>query len=128
MSRLQIAIVGILILAALGFWNYQRISDQKAVLLQSGFDISDRIGGSPELVLDTGRREIAIIGPDGSERFSFNELQHAEIGYDDHKDGSGYHYRIELSLTQQRHYKVHFGSEWEAQSALKRFLPLVKDR
>lgn len=127
MSRLQLVIIGILILAALGFWNYQRISNEKAVLLQSGFEISDRIGGSPELVLDSGRREIAIIGPDGAERFAFSEFQHAEIGYDEHEDRSRYHYRIELSFTQQRHSKVNFGSEWEAETALKRFLPLVKD-
>ncbi|TCK03149.1 hypothetical protein [Marinobacterium mangrovicola] len=128
MSKLHLVGVGILILAALGLWNYQRGSAEKSSLLQSGFEISESIGGSPELVLDTGRRELALIAPDGAERFSFSELQNAEIGYDEHEDRARYHYRIELSFTQQRQRRVSFSSEWDAQAALERFLPLLEGR
>ncbi|SEG72590.1 hypothetical protein [Marinobacterium lutimaris] len=127
MSKLQIVLVGILIMAALGVWNFQRSNQQKAVLEQSGFAISERLGGSPELVLDSTRRELALIHPEGAERFSLNELQNAEIGYDDHEDRARYHYRIELSFTEQRKRRVNYATEWDAQTALERFQSLVKD-
>lgn len=128
MSGLQIVIVGIIIFAALGFWNYQRSQTQKTALEQSGFEISERIGGSPELVLDSARRELALVHPDRVERFSFNELEAAEIGFDQHEDHSQHHFRIELAFAQQRQRKVNFGSEAQAQQALERFQSVVTHR
>ncbi|WP_432696479.1 hypothetical protein ACQUQP_18340 [Marinobacterium sp. YM272] len=128
MSGFQLVIVGIIILAALGFWNYQRAQGQKTALQQSGFEISERIGGSPELVIDVGRKEMALVHPDRVERFAFSELDRAEIGFDEHEDRSRYHYRIELSFSQQRQRRVQFGDQAQAETALKRFQSVVTHR
>ena len=128
MSGLQLVIVGIIIFAALGFWNYQRTQGQKSALEQSGFEITERIGGTPELVIDSGRKEMALVHPDRIERFAFSELQGAKIGFDQHEDHSQHHFRIELTFSQQRLHQVRFGSEAEAQRALQRFQSLVTHR
>ncbi len=126
MSGFQIVIIGIVILAALGFWNYQRTSNQKSQLQQAGFEISERIGGSPELVLDTKRRELALVNPDSVDRYGFNDVVGATIEYDQHEHDSQYHFRIEFVFTQQRKGKVNFGSEAEARAALQRLEQLLK--
>jgi len=124
-SGLQLFIAGLVIMLALAFWNWQRSSEQRNALQQSGFSADQRLGGTPELALDTRLRQFALIRADGYERFAFDQLRSAEIGFDVRAEAN-FHYRIELQLSSGSR-RVDYGSEWEAQRALERLNAIVKE-
>lgn len=125
MSGLHIFIVAVVVLLAVAFWNWQRSGEQKRALEQGGFTITESLGGSPELVIDSGREELALVSAGGYERFRFSEFQSVRIGFDERPETES-NYRIELSFSRNRELRVGYGSEWEADSALKKLLDIVK--
>ncbi|WP_299196010.1 hypothetical protein [uncultured Amphritea sp.] len=79
MGSFQWFILAVIIMAGLGYWNYQRIDGQRKELLSAGFQISDDLKGNPGLVVSTSQRQVAVLIPTGYLRVSFDQIQHAEI-------------------------------------------------
>lgn len=124
MSGLQLFILGLVVMLALAFWNWQRSGEQRNALQQSGFNAELRLGGSPELVLDPELRQFALVGPEGYQRYAFNQLQGAEIAFDARAEAN-FNYRIELQLSSGMR-RVDFASQWDAERALARFNAALK--
>lgn len=79
MGSLQWFILAVIVMAGLGFWNYQRIDGQRKELQGAGFQISDDLKGNPGLLVSTAQRQVAVLIPSGYLRFSFDQLKGAEI-------------------------------------------------
>ncbi len=79
MGSLQWFIVAVIVMAGLGFWNYQRIDGQRKELQGAGFQISDDLKGNPGLLVSTAQSQVAVLIPSGYLRFSFDQLKGAEI-------------------------------------------------
>ncbi|GGB89010.1 hypothetical protein GCM10011352_13780 [Marinobacterium zhoushanense] len=124
MSRKLIFTVALSLILALAALSWQRIGEQTAKLEQNGFHISERLGGSPQLLIDGKGRRLALVGPGGYEEFPFSELHSTELGFDAHRETED-NFRIELMLRESRLRQVKFGSEWEARQALERLQRIV---
>ncbi|MBV1786909.1 hypothetical protein KQ940_02470 [Marinobacterium sp. D7] len=124
MSGPQIFIIGLVLMLVLAVWNWQRSSEQRSALQGSGFSVTERLGGSPELLVDIRGRALAVVRPGGYERFSFEEFRSAELGYDTLPQADS-HFRIELVLSNNRQQQIKYGSEWEAKRALERLQAIM---
>lgn len=124
MSGPQIFIIGLVVMLVLAVWNWQRSSEQRSALQGSGFTVTERLGGNPELLIDIPGKALAVVRPDGFERFTFAEFRGAELGYDALPQADS-HFRIELALSNSRQQQIKYGSEWEAKRALEKLLAIV---
>ncbi|WP_428035370.1 hypothetical protein [Amphritea sp.] len=79
MGSLQWFILAVIVMAGLGYWNYQRIDGQRKELLSAGFQISDDLKGNPGLLISSSQRQVAVLIPTGYLRVSFDQIQSAEI-------------------------------------------------
>ena len=79
MGSFQWIILAIIVMAGLGYWNYQRIDGQRKALVNAGFQISDDLKGNPGLLVSTSQQQVAVLIPTGYLRFGFDQIQRAEI-------------------------------------------------
>ncbi len=124
MSNMHWFILAVLVMAALAFWQWQRSQDQLALLQQSGFQISEDLGGQPRLLLDSGAGELALVAPDGYTRIAFSEVVTADYRYDSGTQVDG-NFRIELGSRPGRVLAVQYESEWQAQERLQQLKKLL---
>ncbi|WP_417224944.1 hypothetical protein [Amphritea sp.] len=126
MGSVQWVIMALIVMAGLGYWNYQRIDGQRKELQATGFQISDDLKGNPGLLISTSQREIAVLNPNGYLRFSFAQLQRAEVRSDAFAQ-TDHNYRIALILSGATQPEVEVGYENEprAENALKQLRRLT---
>ncbi|KEA65565.1 hypothetical protein ADIMK_0522 [Marinobacterium lacunae] len=124
MLRRPVFVIALLVILGLGYVSWQRSEQQKVTLQNDGFTLSQSLGGTPELVIDTQARQMALVGPDGYERFGFDDYRGANIISKELRE-TEVNYRIELSLSQQRTRAIRFSTEWEARRALDRLSEIL---
>ncbi|MBN0988836.1 hypothetical protein [Amphritea pacifica] len=81
MGSFQWFIVALIVMAGLGYWNYQRIDGQRKQLVSAGFQISDDLKGNPGLLVSTTQRQVAVLVPSGYLRLGFDQLKDAEVRF-----------------------------------------------
>lgn len=119
MSGFNLFIVGVVVILALAFWNWRHTQENRQTLEQSGFNIDERFGGSPELVIDTRRQEFALISSQGYERYPLSGLVSAALNSDSRREDD-VNFRIELHMQNKHVLEVHYPAEWDARRALER--------
>ncbi|SIS91560.1 hypothetical protein [Neptunomonas antarctica] len=58
-------VLAVMIMAGLGYWNWQKGQVQLNALKSSGFDVSDDLKGQPRLVVDRKNKQIALVTASG---------------------------------------------------------------
>ncbi|MBS98400.1 MAG: hypothetical protein CMI01_06950 [Oceanospirillaceae bacterium] len=127
MSTPVIIIGVVLLVAVVAFWQHQRTSAHKQSLANAGFERSESLGGSPEILIDEQGSEIALVGVSDLQRFAFERLRGIEVTHKDRPESEGT-YGITLQVEGLPDQAVHFGDEWQARRVRERLLPFVKDR
>ncbi|WP_290704982.1 hypothetical protein [Amphritea sp.] len=126
MGTLQWVILAVVVMAGLGYWNYQRIDGQRKALEGAGFVVSDDLKGNPGLLVSTTQQQIAVLIPTGYLRVGFDQLKHGEIRQDasGEKDSN---YRIALILNgaSQSEVENRYQDEHQADSAFKKLRNLT---
>lgn len=126
MGTLQWLILAVVVMAGLGYWNYQRIDSQRKALEGAGFVVSDDLKGNPGLLVSKTQQQIAVLIPAGYLRVDFAQLKHGEI----RKDSSGENdknYRITLVLNgaPQSEVENRYQDELQADIAFKKLRNLT---
>ncbi|MBQ0785758.1 MAG: hypothetical protein KBT66_16150 [Amphritea sp.] len=126
MGTLQWVILAVVVMAGLGYWNYQRIDGQRKALEGAGFVVSDDLKGNPGLLVSTTQQQIAVLIPTGYLRVGFDQLTHGEIRQDasGEKDSN---YRIALILNgaSQSEVENRYQDEYQADIAFKKLRNLT---
>ncbi len=126
MGTLQWVILAVVVMAGLGYWNYQRIDGQRKALTGAGFVVSDDLKGNPGLLVSSTQKQLAVLIPTGYLRVDFDQLKHGEI----RKDSSGENdknYRIALILNgaSQPEVENSYQDELQADTAFKKLRQLT---
>jgi hypothetical protein len=124
MGSTQWIILAFIIMAGLGYWNYQRMDGQRKELQAAGFQISDELKGNPTLLVSASQRQIAVLNPSGYRRFSFDQLQRAEVRSDSLAQTET-RFRVALILDGEPDVEVGFENETRADIALKKLRQLT---
>ena len=90
-------VLAIIVMAGLGYWNWQKAQGQLKILQSSGFDITDDLKGEPRLVVDRTNKNIALVSATKYRVIPMAAIVSSEALYD-----RGAHmeknFRIELQL------------------------------
>ncbi|RTE65841.1 hypothetical protein EH243_09120 [Amphritea opalescens] len=124
MGSTQWIILAFIIMAGLGYWNYQRMDGQRKALQTAGFQISDELKGNPPLLISASQRQIAVLNPSGYQRFSFDQLQGAEVRSDSLAT-TDTRFRVALILDGEADVEIGFENEPRADIALKQLRRLT---
>lgn len=121
MSSLHWFLIAVVVIAALGYWNWQRTQDQMQQLQASGFIISDDLGGVPRLLVDRQSQSIAVVAAQAYRRYPFTAIASTDYNVDSGPEVET-DFRIEISLHQQARAleKIIYADEWRAQEQLKK--------
>jgi hypothetical protein len=125
-GTLQWVILAVVVMAGLGYWNYQRIDGQRKALESAGFIVSDDLKGNPGLLVSTTQHQVAVLIPTGYLRIGFDQIKHGEI----RKDSTGENdknYRIALVLNgaPQSEVENRYQDELQADIAFKKLRNLT---
>ncbi|GGK81413.1 hypothetical protein [Amphritea balenae] len=126
MESYQWFILGVILMAILGYWNYQRTEGQLQSLQSAGFVVSDRLKGNPGVVISRSQRQCAVLIPTGYQRFDFSQIHGAEVRFDWASDTKT-NFRLVLLLENAYKSEVEIGyqNEPQANNALKKLRSLV---
>lgn len=111
----------ILIMAGLGAYQWQKSRQQASQLQQSGFTLSQDLGGNPQLLLDNRQHELALVWPDRYQRIALADIRAAEVAFDRGVQINT-RFRIEL-VTGAGLEKVFYENETLARVALDKLRP-----
>jgi len=91
-------ILAIIVMAGLGYWNWQKSQGQLKVLKSSGFDVTDDLKGEPRLVVDRTHKKIALVSATHYRVIPMTAIVSSDAVYDRgaHMDKN---FRIELQLS-----------------------------
>jgi len=114
-------LIAFVIILSFGYWNWQKTDQQLKQLQATGFTISEDLKGSPRLLLDLKRREIAVVGPTNYEIISLSALEKLEVIYDSGTEVDQ-NYRLALYRTgdKQPYKEIAYSDEWMAEKQLKK--------
>lgn len=90
-------VLAVIVMAGLGYWNWQKGQVQLQALRSSSFNITDDLRGEPRLVVDSTQRQIALVSPHGYRIIRMNAVVHSEVQFDRGVQ-MDQNYRIELQL------------------------------
>lgn len=123
---MQWIILAIMVMAALGYWNYLRTQTQQQALQAAGFEISDNLKGNPVLVVSASQRQVAVIRGSGYQRFDFSQVLSTAVIYDSHESGER-NYRIQLAIqgVADSSLEIAYQDEFQAESARKQLNQLL---
>lgn len=126
MGSIQWVVLALIIMAGLGYWNYQRIDGQRKELQAAGFQISDDLKGNPSLLVSTSQQEVAVLIPSGYQRLNFAQLERVEVRSDTSAEAET-NFRLVLIVIDAMVTEVEVGYENEhrADIALKRLRQLM---
>jgi hypothetical protein len=128
MGTLQWFILAMVVMAGLGYWNYQRIDGQRKALEGAGFVVSDDLKGNPGLLISTTQQQVAVLVPSGYLRVDFSQIEHGEIRHDQTSQTDiPTSYRIALVLTgaSQSEVEIGYQTEHHADIAFKKLRALT---
>ncbi|SFG45668.1 hypothetical protein [Neptunomonas qingdaonensis] len=72
----------VIVMAGLGYWNWQKTQDQLQVLRNSSFNITADLKGEPRLVIDSTQRQLALVSPQGYRIIPMSAIVHSEMEFD----------------------------------------------
>lgn len=126
MTGLQWFILAFIVMAALGYWNWQKTKDQIQRLQAEGFTVTAGFNGSPKLLLDQHSQTIAVVAGDEYRRYSLSQISSVEYGYDAGSQVDE-NFRIEIYLQSESRNieKIKYSDEWRAKEQFKRLQQLL---
>lgn len=74
MTSFQWFVIALVIIAGLGYWNWNKTDQQLKQLQATGFTVSEDFKGSPRLLLDLNRQEVAVVDPKNYEIIAFSAV------------------------------------------------------
>ena len=120
MASLHWFLIALVIIAGLGYWNWQR-SDQQVKRLQAeGFVITEDLKGTPRLLVDDQLKQVAVVGSSGSQRYDFSNIKKLELVFDRNAQLDE-NFRIKLSFVDSSIsiQEIAFDNEWNAEEKLQ---------
>lgn len=120
MTSLHWFLIALVIIAGLGYWNWQR-SDQQVKRLQAeGFVITEDLKGTPRLLVDDQLKQVAVVGPSGFQRYDFSNIKKLELVFDRNAQLDE-NFRIKLSFVDSSisTQEIAFDNEWNAEEKLQ---------
>lgn len=120
MASLHWFLIAFVIIAGLGYWNWQR-SDQQIKRLQAeGFVITEDLKGTPRLLVDDQLHQVAVVGPTGFQRYDFSNIKKLELVFDRNAQLDE-NFRIKLYLVDSpiSTQEIAFDNEWNAEEKLQ---------
>ena len=120
MTSLHWFLIAFVIIAGLGYWNWQR-SDQQIKRLQAeGFVITEDLKGTPRLLVDDQLHQVAVVGPNGFQRYDFSKIKKLELVFDRNAQLDE-NFRIKLSFVDSSisTQEIAFDNEWNAEEKLQ---------
>lgn len=128
MGTLQWFILAVVVMAGLGYWNYQRIDGQRKALEGAGFIVSDDLKGSPGLLVSTTQQQVAVLLPTGYLRIGFDQLKHGEIRHNESGENdrrSNFRLVMTLDGASQAEVENRYQDEHQADIAFKKLRGLT---
>lgn len=123
---MQWIILAIAVMAALGYWNYQRTQGQQQALQSAGFVVSDELKGNPKLLVSTSQRQLAVVRGGGYLRLDFAQVQDVAIVFDSHESGErNYRLRLVLQGVPESAVEIGYQDEFQAESAGKQLKKIL---
>ena len=116
-SWVLIAFFGIV---AFGYWHWKRGDEQINALKASGFSVSVDLNGTPRLLLDSTRKEFAVVKKSGFHVYALSDINKLELAVDKNAQVDS-NYRIALSFSDSNapDVQISYENEWIAQDRLK---------
>ena len=90
-------VLAVIVMAGLGYWNWQKTQGQLQMLRNSSFNITDDLKGEPRLVIDSTQKQIALVSPQGYRIIPMNAVVNSEVAFDRGVQMDN-NFRIELQL------------------------------
>lgn len=90
-------ILAVMVMAGLGYWNWQKGQVQLQALRSSSFNVTDDLKGEPRLVIDSSQRQVALVSPQGYRIIPMSTIVNSEVQFDRGVQ-MDQNYRIELQL------------------------------
>ena len=120
-------VLALIVMAGLGFWNWQKAQGQLQILQSRGFDLTDDLKGEPRLVIDRSQRQIALVSPNSYRVIPMSDLINSEMLFDRGVQ-LDQNFRIELQLksSEQPLPPVIFENETLARVALNKLHDAIR--
>lgn len=90
-------VVGVIAIAAIGFYFYQQSSNTLKQLQAEGFVVDETIPSNPRIVIDRQHRRAAVIYAGSYEAFSFDQFVSASIQAETRSDDKS-HRKVNIVL------------------------------
>ena len=121
MISFQWFVIALVIIAGLGYWNWNKTDQQLKQLQATGFTVSEDFKGSPRLLLDLNRQEVAVVDPKNYEIIAFSAVEKLEVIYDSGTEVDQ-NYRLVLYFVgdKQPSKEIAYADEWTAKKQLKK--------
>ncbi len=118
-------VLAVLLMAGVGYVNWQKSQAQINALEQNGFEITQDLKGQPRLLVDVNKKELALVYPDHYKRVSLSKVIASEVVFDRGKEMDE-NYRIQLALDGQPSIEIDYENETLAHTSLQALDPLLK--
>lgn len=127
MTGFQWFVLGFIIIACLGYWNWKKSGEQIKALQANGFTITDDLKGSPKLLIDRTQQSIAVVSASEYRLYYFDQIVDAEYLYESQREVETDH-RIELTIQAGHKSKevIKYADEWSAEDQFKRLQTLLR--
>jgi hypothetical protein len=114
-------VLAVMIMAGLGYWNWQKGQAQLNALKSSGFDVSDDIKGRPRLVVDRSRQLIALVTAHNYRIIPMVSLVSSDMLFDrDVQLEKNFRIELQLVASEQPAGPVYYENETLARMALEK--------
>lgn len=90
-------VLAVIVMAGLGYWNWQKGQEQLRILKSSGFDITEDLKGDPRLVVDRTNKSVALVSANNYRVIPMQTITSSEVLYD-RGIQMDENFRIELQL------------------------------
>lgn len=90
-------VLAVIVMAGLGYWNWQKGQEQLRILKSSGFDITEDLKGDPRLVVDRTNKSVALVSANNYRVIPMQTITYSEVLYDRGVQMDE-NFRIELQL------------------------------
>ena len=97
MSVLHWAILALIVMAGLAYWNHQRSNAQLAALQGAGFVVLDQLQGNPKLLVSRSQQQLAVLYPQGYVRAEYAQVSATAVVFDSSAQ-TDLNYRLQIQL------------------------------
>ena len=127
MSNMHWFILAVIVIIGIAYWNHQRSQAQVAQLQSSGFNISDNLKGTPNLLVSRSQRQIAVPKPSGYVRFGFEQVSGMKV-ISESAPEHDYNHRLSISVVgQDKSVNVGYADKTGADKALKQLQHILSN-